>query len=82
MSESAFSPLAIAGVSEENAKVSYLEDLYVLDGRHLDGHPQRGHYTGLYAQRMRQLLLNDRREAAIKADLNVRRTKSTSHHPV
>ena len=35
-------------VKEQSERMQRMERLYVLDGRHLNDHPQHGLYTGLY----------------------------------
>lgn len=45
---------------EQNARSEYLEHLYILDGRDNPTHPLHGFFTGLYWNRMQQLMLADR----------------------
>ena len=47
-------------LAEQSLRQGYLEWLYEVDGRHAHDHPHRGEYTGLIAQRARQLLAADR----------------------
>lgn len=44
---------------EQQQRQEYLEGLYALDGRDNPAHPLWGTYTGLYQQRMQQLVAAD-----------------------
>ena len=46
---------------EGNARMAYLDTLYLMDGRDYPKHPMHGCYTGLYQERSRTLLAFDRK---------------------
>jgi hypothetical protein len=47
--------------THQSRRHAYLEVLYQQSGRHRAGHPQQGLYTGLLAERIRELLEFDQR---------------------
>jgi hypothetical protein len=57
-------PAVLADIAEQDARVQYLDDLYLIYGREAPGHPQRGLYTGLVAKRSADLLAADRQVVA------------------
>lgn len=41
-------------IKEDRERQAKLEELYAKDGRHEQGHPMRGLYTGLWQEYLRQ----------------------------
>jgi hypothetical protein len=46
--------------TEQNRRVEYLTTLATLDGRDDPSHPRHGVFTGLFQQRLRQLVEEDK----------------------
>lgn len=53
-------PAVLADIAEQDARVTYLDTLYLITGRAAPGHPQHGLYTGLIVERAKALLAIDR----------------------
>ena len=56
-------PKADCCATEQLARQAHLEALYEADGRHDPSHPSHGIYTGLFADRIEQLIAGDRAAA-------------------
>jgi hypothetical protein len=57
-------PAVLADIAEQDARMEYLDILYLIYGREAPGHPQHGLYTGLVAKRSADLLAADRQAVA------------------
>lgn len=52
---------AWARVQADQARVDFLENLYLEDGRDSEGHPLHATYTGLYLQYLDQMNMEHKR---------------------